>query len=281
MKYDEIKACIKEKIKHLYDESESDAIARGYISDKMNLPFAGKLISSSELQLPAEFVKDMKLLESAMPLQYVTGIQHFSGNIFKVDSNVLIPRPETEELVEWIVSDLKPDNFIKRILDIGTGSGCIPVTLKIKFPHLEVYATDISENAILIASENAEKYKADIKFIKDDILHPQFSLKDEFDIIVSNPPYIPFSESKDLSLSVLDFEPHLALFSPDEDPVIFYKAVIDFAAKQLKSKGAIYLELNPDYHAAISDYLKQRGFENVMVRKDLSNRIRFAKATRF
>jgi release factor glutamine methyltransferase len=280
MKLSEIKALIISEIRHLYDPSEAEAIAKGYIADTLRLSFSKISGLESDINPPEFFYEDIRALAKGSPLQYVTGIQHFSGLEFKVTKAVLIPRPETEELVEWILDDLKLHNEAVTVIDIGTGSGCIPVLLKLRHPKALVYATDISPEALKVASENASKHQVEIIFRHESILNPADAISGKYDFIISNPPYIPFSESKSLAANVLDFEPHSALFSPDDDPILFYKAICDYAVQNLKIDGGIYLEINPDFSELVIEYLKKSGFDDVITKKDMSDRLRFLKATR-
>jgi len=279
MKTPLIKTAIKAKISHLYDVTEAEAIAKGYIEDKLQTYISEKELAS-EADLPEFFKSDMVLLSGGVPLQYVTGIQHFSGRIFKVNKAVLIPRPETEELIEWIQQDLKKYDQELSICDIGTGSGCIAVMLKIKNPAATVYATDISTEALKVATENAEIHHVKINFREESILNPDISNTEKYDIIVSNPPYIPAREAKLLASNVVEFEPHTALFSPDNDPIFFYKAISEYSKLKLNAEGVIYFEINPDFAEQVINYLKKSGFNNVIAHNDMSNRTRFIKATR-
>ncbi|MGQ0827144.1 MAG: N5-glutamine methyltransferase family protein, partial [Bacteroidota bacterium] len=191
---------------------------------------------------------------------------------------VLIPRPETEELVDLIIKknqETRLKNQKTSILDIGTGSGCIPIVLKKHIPSAKVYSLDISPQAIKIAKENAINNGVEIIFILDNILSPKsLILNPSFDIIVSNPPYICISEKDQMQKNVLDYEPHLALFVADNDPLLFYKAIADFALKQLKPEGKLYLEINQAYGEETKQLLESKGLKNVLLIKDLNNKNR-------
>src|SRR4030095_1622716 len=186
-----------------------------------------------------------------------------------------------EELTLWILEDIKINNTGMRMLDIGTGSGCIPITLNLKNPGLRTYGMDVSQEALDVAIKNARELGADVEFIRDDILNPVNAFNEKFDIIVSNPPYIPKSESASLAVHVMGYEPHLALFVPDDDPIVFYKKISNFALKHLHPYGVIYFEAHPDYINDIVNYLKITGFTFINARKDLSGHLRFIKATGF
>src|SRR5690606_3584650 len=181
-------------------------------------------------------------LKEHKPLQYITGETEFYGMKFFVNENVLIPRPETEELIEWILKDVENKNL--QILDVGTGSGCIPIVLKKHLLDAEILAIDISEKALETAILNAEFHKTEINFLQTDFLNMSFENLPEFDIIVSNPPYIGETEKSEMDENVVKFEPHSALFVPDENALVFYIKIIELAKLKLKPKGKIYVEIN-------------------------------------
>jgi len=222
----------------------------------------------------------MQLLQQK-PVQYVLNEAWFSGLLFYVDGSVLIPRPETEELVETIVQDWAPShNHNLSVLDIGTGSGCIAVSVKKKLQDATVYAMDISADALRIAEKNALTNKADIVLLQHDILNFQsIEALPVFDVIVSNPPYILQQESEEMHTNVLQFEPHLALFVPDKDPLLFYKAITDFSLQNLKrGKGKLYFEINELMGAAVPEMLTAKGFYDIQVKKDLQQKNRIVSA---
>ncbi len=222
------------------------------------------------------FVNKLKI---HTPIQYIVGKTEFYGFPFLVSDAVLIPRPETEELIEWIVESCDKDNET-HMLDIGTGSGCIAVTLACLFPKAQVIAFDISDEALKIATQNAEVNKVKVIFQKVDILNAEKYSKSDFqwNIIVSNPPYIPKSEQAEIQPNVLDHEPHIALFVPDADPLIFYRKIMEFALKQLKTGGYLFFETHRDWTQEIVKILVVNGFYNVQLRKDLSGNDRMIKA---
>lgn len=226
------------------------------------------LSSEQELQF-REYTKD---LLRKRPVQYVLGEAWFAGMKFFVNEHVLIPRPETEELVEWI-------NKGDTILDIGTGSGCIPVALKKKYPDTLVYACDISEGALQVAQANANTNNTAIGFIHCDVLNKnEWHKLPEADIIVSNPPYIPLDEKASMHENVLEFEPHLALFVSNEDPLIFYKAIADLAKSKLKRNGVIYFEIHEDLGSSVQHLLESKNFRHVELKKDLQGKDRMIRA---
>lgn len=214
------------------------------------------------------------------PLEYVFNSAQFCDIELYTNGNVLIPRPETEELVMRILNDLKMrrmkdrvgDNLLS-LLDIGTGSGCIPVFLATKFPCCRYHAIDISDAAIATARSNAERHGCDINFVKADIFN--FQTSDTFDIIVSNPPYVLDSEKRLMQSNVLDYEPATALFVPDDDPLKFYRVICQFAATHLVEGGVLYFEINERFGGETADLMKRNGFAGVEVVKDLFGKDRF------
>ncbi|MBP8903524.1 MAG: peptide chain release factor N(5)-glutamine methyltransferase [Paludibacteraceae bacterium] len=215
----------------------------------------------------------LERLKNHEPIQYILGETEFYGLKFKVNPSVLIPRPETEELVEWVKPPHPPKGgFLSgtpTLLDVGTGSGCIAVALKKKFPSANVSAMDISPEALALAKENAALNEVNIEFIQDDILHPAATDR-KWDVIVSNPPYIPASEQRYLHKNVTDFEPHLALFVQDNDPLIFYRKIAEFALSHLSAGGRLYVEIHQSLGRQCCQLLESMGFQSVELRKDLS-----------
>lgn len=218
-------------------------------------------------------------LERHEPLQYILGQARFYGMDFTVSPSVLIPRPETEELVDLIVTGNRERKDL-RVLDIGTGSGCIAIALSRHLPFARVTAIDISPEALDVARENARRLKADITFVQQDILSVAYEGEslDCYDIIVSNPPYICNSEAADMDRNVLDNEPHTALFVPDDDPLRYYTPIADFALRTLYDGGQLYFEINPLYARDVVGMLTNRGFADVSITDDISHRPRFVTA---
>lgn len=210
------------------------------------------------------------------PVQYVLGQTEFLGFTFKVDKRVLIPRPETEELVEWVVSEAYATRC--RILDIGTGSGCIPVSLKKLLPQSEVESWDVSAAALQLAAENAILNKAIVTFCHRDILLFQPSGEETFDVVVSNPPYVRESEKAEMAVNVLDHEPDLALFVPDQDPLLFYRVISRVSQQMLKRGGYLYFEINRSFGKEMEQLLLHEGYVDVLIRRDLSGNERMIRA---
>ena len=233
--------------------------------------------------------KEQALLESLMlrleqgePIQYVIGFANFCNRDFAVEPDVLIPRPETEELCYWIMQDAKnatPTSQGKTILDIGTGSGCIAITLALDIPKTKVTAWDISKEAIVTAQRNADKLCcANVKFQERDVLSQNEDDNSLYDIIVSNPPYICKKEAEDMEANVLEHEPHTALFVPDDDPLLFYKHIADYSAKALKPNGLLYFELNPLYAEDTKEMLAEKNFVNIIIKEDQFGKHRMIRA---
>lgn len=210
------------------------------------------------------------------PIQYILGEAEFFGRTFKVNRSVLIPRPETEELVREVKHAVKGD---VSILDIGTGSGCIPITLAFEIPDSKIFATDISNEALTLANENAQRLKAKVDFFKHDILKEDLKLGD-LDIIVSNPPYIALSEKNTLQPNVVNFEPHLALFAPENDPLLFYRVIAGKARHALKTGGMLCVEINERFGDEVKQLFFDHGFKEAAVVKDISGKDRIVKGVK-
>lgn len=265
----------------LYDDREATIIADWTMEHITGFSKIDRLMHK-QFVLSAEqeslYILQIKALLAHTPVQYVLGKAWFAGLPFMVNENVLIPRPETEELVDWIMqSNITAAK--KSILDIGTGSGCIPITLKKKMPFALVEAMDISANAITIAQQNAAALGADVHFYTLDIFDKQaISQLGIYDIIVSNPPYIKQSEAADMLANVLQYEPAIALFVPDEDALVFYKAIAVFAKSHLSQNGELFFEINEALGASVCTLLEEHGFRAVELRKDLQGKDRMVKA---
>jgi release factor glutamine methyltransferase len=236
-------------------------------------------ISSDEKRIMKEMIEDLKKFR---PIQYILGETEFYGLKFKVDERVLIPRPETEELVERVLNGCrvqgagyKVHGTRCRVLDVGTGSGCIAVALAKFLSGAEVYALDISEKALEVASENARNNQVNVRFIRHDIFEdlPE-NLPEQFDVIVSNPPYVTSGEKEIMSRNVLDYEPHQALFVPQEKPLLFYERIADMARDRLKDSGRLYFETSAVYGKSAEEMLRRKGFGSVRLFKDISGKDR-------
>ena len=213
------------------------------------------------------FEKALLRLKKQEPIQYILGCTAFYGLTFTVNEHTLIPRPETEELVDWVLSNLHDQDSVLDILDIGTGSGCIAISLAKNIPTARVSGLDISEKALEVAQENAVKNQVLVSFCKKDILETT-ALKNKYDVMVSNPPYVRQLEKKAMNANVLDYEPGIALFVPNEDPLLFYRKIAQLAMVSLQTRGWLYFEINEYLSKEMDVLLKEIGFANIEIKKD-------------
>lgn len=228
-----------------------------------------------EKDLPEAFLQDFERLKRGEPIQYIIGKAPFYGREFLVSPATLIPRNETEELVHLIIKE-NPQQGL-RILDIGTGTGCIPISLFLEMKEPEVYALDISLEALKVARQNAKSLKAEVNFLQGDILRERIPLE-SLDILVSNPPYIPEKGKAEMHKNVLDFEPGLALFVPDEDPLLFYRRIAELGREHLKKGGRLYFEIHEDFGPETVDLLESMGYQEVRLIQDLNGKNRIVTA---
>ncbi len=263
------------KLTPIYGKGEAKSIARIVFEDAFRL---FDFSSVRPFLFQQEFQSIQERLLKKEPVQYVLGQADFYGLKFKVTPDVLIPRSETEELVHWILETNQLE--APRILDIGTGSGCIPITLKKKLSLAEVMAVDVSEKALAVAQENAQLNEVTVALQQVDILNkPDWNQLPKFDIIVSNPPYIPTKEAALMPDWVKNFEPSLALFVSNEDPLIFYRTIAEFALTHLDSTGILFFETNEFNAAEVQEVLMDRGYQDVQLQKDLFGKERMIRAT--
>lgn len=265
----------------LYDSGEAKAIVRWVLDARFSLSMSdilcGKVTELSSND-QTELEKIIVRLEKGEPVQYVLGTTEFYRRPFQVAPGVLIPRPETAELCEYVLASHQAGG---NILDIGTGSGCIAITLALEMPEAEVTAWDISDDALRIATENAHALGAAVRFEHHDALDYSLSalhLSRPWDLIVSNPPYIQPSERDGMDKNVLDYEPEIALFATEDNPIIFYQRIGDYAIKSLNPGGELYFELNPLTADAVVSYLKGIGFQEIVTCQDQFGKQRFLKA---
>jgi release factor glutamine methyltransferase len=265
----------------LYPETEIQSFFNFLIESRLNLTRVevalNPTLKFNEKDL-IYFRKALDNLKNNIPIQYILGEVIFYGLTFKVNNTVLIPRPETEELVNWIIKDFKHTKKTIKILDIGTGSGCIAIALGKKLPNAEIFAIDISTKALETAKLNATTNKVSVHFIESDILSLN-KLPHTFDIIVSNPPYIRELEKEQMHKNVLENEPYMALFVENENPLLFYKKISAFAKTQLNNHGNLYFEINQYLGNETLDLLKSNGFKNIELKKDIFEVDRMIKAT--
>lgn len=264
----------------LYGNGEARAVTDYVLDVCFGLSKADILCGAVEemtAEKTAELNKIFGRLTEGEPVQYVLGRAEFSGRWFNVRPGVLIPRPETEELCAWITADSKASGSPK-VLDIGTGSGCIAITLQLDMPESKVTAWDISADALDVARENAKQLGANVNFVKQDALNAK--PKGEWDVIVSNPPYICEKEKKDMAVNVLEHEPHTALFVPDADPLLFYRAITRLAVQTLSKGGRLYFEINPIYADDTCRMMQAEGMTAVELRSDMYGKQRMAKGVK-
>lgn len=269
----------KNSLQEIYSENEAISLTRILIVEVTKTPLPILLSEKDKILTENELtkIKDiLNRLKNNEPIQYIIGKTDFFDLEFVVNPNVLIPRPETEELVEVILNTVKDPNI--SILDIGTGSGCIAISLKKHIQKATLYAWDISENALQTAKQNAEKNKIEINFEKVDVLSeiPESKM---FDIIVSNPPYVLESEKHSMNKNVLDHEPHTALFVPDNKSLLFYERIADICPKLLKPNGFLFFEINRMKGPETKYMLKEKGFSDIEIIQDISKNDRIIKAT--
>ncbi|MCK7590849.1 peptide chain release factor N(5)-glutamine methyltransferase [Subsaxibacter sp. CAU 1640] len=238
-------------------------------------------VTKEEEQSLFEALSKLKLEQ---PIQYILGKTEFYGLPFKVNEHTLIPRPETEELVDWIVTESSKNNESLNILDIGTGSGCIAISLSKSAKNAQVFALDVSKDALIIAEENSKVNEVDVQFINADILNEErwnSVFKGlNFDIIVSNPPYVRHLEKAEIKKNVLDYEPSLALFVEDDDALMFYRAITNFSKEYLKSDGRLFFEINQYLGNEMVELLENNGFKAVQLKKDIFGNDRMIRAVK-
>ena len=277
MTISEIQKQYRDALVQIYDEREARSVTQLVFEKVLELQSHKLFLEKIRLltvDQKERLEQILKRLLTYEPPQYILGEADFYGLKFKVNSSVLIPRPETEELVAWVKSSIS--NNQSSILDIGTGSGCIAVALSKEFPDAQITATDKSSEALNIASENNSLLKTNVSFLEHDILTTQLDLQ-RYDVIVSNPPYIGVTEAATMSDNVLKYEPHLALFATDGDDLIFYRKIASEASTALKPGGMLFFEINRLKGPEVVDILKKSGFKNVELRKDLSGDDRMVK----
>ncbi len=267
-----------EQLKNLFSSTEINSMWKEIICFRLNWNHSDFILnttsrlSESDLLFIRSYVHRLKNNE---PFQYIHGTTTFFGLELKCDKRALIPRPETEELVAWVV-EFGP---YKTIVDLCTGSGCIALGLKSKFSESDITGLDISMNALSLAQENSKLTNLDVEFILADVLNINGDLLDQkWDCIISNPPYIPTNERESIAENVLNFEPEISLFVGNDNPLIFYKAIVEYAKSNLSENGILFFEIHPNFSAEISDLLKLKGFINIQLRKDLQGKNRMIKA---
>jgi len=271
----------------IYDPQEAKSLTWLSINAICKIERA-KYLSMKEDQLAEsdqfKLLEILEHLKNGSPLQYILGETEFYDLKFKVNPSVLIPRSETEELIDWAlitIREINGETEVLKILDIGTGSGCIPISIKKYIPLADISAIDISNSALNTAKQNAELNKTEINFIEDNILNPikQSLINTIYDVIISNPPYVRDSEKLEMHQNVLNHEPHTALFVPDDSALIFYDAIANFTLKNLKKNGFLFLEINENLGKETVELLIKKGFKTAELRQDMYGKDRMIKAS--
>lgn len=270
------------RLSGVYDAGEAKALARMLYEVRYGLGL-GDLLMGRDEGVPQDELEQLAArLEHQEPIQYVLGQADFCGRTFKVSPAVLIPRPETEELCQWVVEEVREQWRAAgeglSVLDIGTGSGCIAVTLAAELPGARVTAWDISEEALLVARENALRNGVSVSFEHHDALHATTTAQPTTDLIVSNPPYICNRERTAMEANVLEHEPHTALFVPDDDPLLFYRAIAQYGREALKPGGRLYFEINPLYATSLSEMLRRMSYHDIAIKADQYGKQRMIRA---
>lgn len=272
---------IKKMLAGYYPDAEASALAKMLLVEVLHFStlelFGGKDKEVFKKDLDVLYEMSRRL-QNQEPIQYIIGKETFCGMPFVVNRHVLIPRPETQDLVEWIAEEDQQTNPC-RLLDMGTGSGCIAISLAKKLPHVQVEAWDISGEALQVARQNALNNQVKVDFHQQDILSASPGMA-EWNVIVSNPPYITNKEKAEMEANVLNWEPHTALFVPDHDPLLFYRKIAQLGMSMLVNGGALYFEINRAYGAEIIAMLQALGYKDIIIRKDRFNNERMIKATR-
>jgi release factor glutamine methyltransferase len=259
----------------LYPETEAAVMVEWLLAHHLGLRRVDMMHFMEEKDLPERLKMDFERLKTGEPIQYILGHGPFYGREFEVNSDTLIPRNETEELVHLIIKENPSPG--KRILDIGTGTGCIPVTLALEMKEAEVFGLDVSESALEVARRNAKKLEAPVTFIHLDILRELPDCRN-LDVLVSNPPYVPYRDKSEMHRNVVAFEPHLALFVPDGDPLIFYRTIGEKGKILLKKGGRLYFEIYERSANQIKELLEKQGYEHVNIHVDLNGKERMIAA---
>ncbi len=267
---------IQQAIAAIYPSTEAKAISHAYLNMKCGVNTLDILMEKT-IEEPADFTADLARLAAGVPLQYVTGKAYFYDRLFSLNYATLIPRPETEELVSQVLNIIGSDS--RDVLDIGTGSGCIAISLALEAPQSQVSAWDVAAEAITKAQENANQLGAQVTFKQQDVFAWETDTK-TWDIIVSNPPYVLDTEKAEMEAHVLDHEPHLALFVPDEDPLKFYRVIGDMAQARLKPGGYLCFEINRAFGTQNVAMAEAQGFENIQLLKDFHGNDRMLIAQR-
>lgn len=282
MRTNEAISLFRQHMKPIYPSSEIDAMMRVIMEEVMHYSPVDVVMRDND-ELPDFFTTRLQTIISRLernePLQYILGFARFHGHNFKVTPDTLIPRPETEQLVDIIIDESGERDDLN-VIDLGTGSGCIAISLARALKFATVTGTDINIEALNVARENASALKVKVKWLEADMLEMPPMPGSSFDIIVSNPPYITLSEQATMEPNVINYEPHGALFVPDSDPLLYYRAIAQFAMHTLKNGGRLYLEINQHQAEATAQLLKKLGLSDIVLRRDSFGNQRFVTATK-
>jgi release factor glutamine methyltransferase len=283
MTLSEFRSTLKETLQACYSKNELDQLAKHLLMNRLKLDSTSYLLAA-DVEMSEEVLmqlrSDIQRLSRHEPLQYVLGSTSFYGLEIQCNPAALIPRPETEELVDWVLSEVQMTSC--NVIDLGTGTGCIPLAIKAKRPLWHVSGIDVSQEALALARSNALNLGLDVRFEAADLLKDFSDLvfKGTFDVVVSNPPYIPHTDAPLMLPNVLNHEPHLALFVPDSDPLLFYRRILVFCEQFLEMDGYICVEIHEDLSTETLQLLYDAGFANIKLRKDLQGKSRMIMAQR-
>lgn len=283
MTLSEFRSTLKETLKEVYSKNELDQLAKNLLMSRLKLDSTAYLLASESTlsdEVLAQLKSDIDRLTINEPLQYVLGSTSFYGLEIQCGPAALVPRPETEELVDWVLNEVPLTTC--SVIDLGTGTGCIPLAIKAQRPLWQVSAIDVSQDALALARSNAICLDLEVTLEVADLLN-DFSedvFKDTFDVVVSNPPYIPQLEASAMLPNVLNYEPHLALFVPDSDPLLFYRRIAAFCEQYLNVNGYLFVEIHEQLSVETIQLFHSAGFANIELRKDLQGKKRMIKAQR-
>ena len=283
MTLSEFRSTLKETLHDVYSKNELDQLAKSLLMSRLKLDSTAYLLASESIlseEVLAQLRSDVHRLALHEPLQYVLGSTSFYGLEIQCSPAALIPRPETEELVDWVLSEVQVTSC--SVIDLGTGTACIPLAIKAQRPLWHVSAIDVSQDALALARSNALSLNLDVHVEAADLLKDFSDLvfKDTFDVVVSNPPYIPHTDATSMLPNVLNHEPHIALFVPDSDPLLFYRRIVAFCEQYLNIDGSVFVEIHEELSEETMQLFHKAGFANIELRKDLQGKSRMIKAQR-
>lgn len=283
MTLSEFRSTLKETLQACYSKNELDQLAKHLLMNRLKLDSTSYLLAADvemSEEVLMQLMLDIQRLSRHEPLQYVLGSTSFYGLEIQCNPTALIPRPETEELVDWVLSEVQMTSC--NAIDLGTGTGCIPLAIKAKRPLWHVSGIDVSQEALALARSNALNLGLDVRFECLDLLHDltDFRIKEKVNVILSNPPYIPYTDAPSMLPNVLNHEPHLALFVPDSDSLIFYRRILAFCDLFLEMDGYIFVEIHEDLSTETLQLFYDAGFANIKLRKDLQGKSRMIMAQR-